>query len=73
MAQIEELGASPGSFSCHEQIHNIIMFLKQSEGLSKHADSFMQILSLVQFKDTPPYVLTPVLPDEMHEADFLRW
>ncbi|XP_057455962.1 uncharacterized protein LOC130747140 isoform X2 [Lotus japonicus] len=72
MAQIEELGASPGSFSCHEQIHNIIMFLKQSEGLSKHADSFMQILSLVQFKDTPPYVLTPVLPDEMHEADFLR-
>lgn len=72
MAQIEELLANPGSLSCHEQIHNIIMFLKQSEGLSKHVDSFMQILSLVQFKDTPPFVLTPVLPDEMHEADFLR-
>ncbi|KAL2319967.1 hypothetical protein Fmac_028936 [Flemingia macrophylla] len=73
MARIEELCANLGSLSCHDQIHNIIVFLKQSEGLSKHVDSFMQILSLVQFKDTPPFVLTPLLPDEMHEADFLRW
>nr|XP_025640967.1 CCR4-NOT transcription complex subunit 1 isoform X1 [Arachis hypogaea] len=72
MAQIEELHANPGALSCHEQIHNIIMFLKQSEGLSKHVDSFMQILALVQFKDTPPFVLNPLLPDEMHEAEFLR-
>ncbi|MED6130919.1 hypothetical protein PIB30_005208 [Stylosanthes scabra] len=72
MAQIEELHANPGSLSCYEQIHNIIMFLKQSEGLSKHVDSFMQILALVQFKDTPPFILNPLLPDEMHEADFLR-
>ncbi|KAJ1388195.1 CCR4-NOT transcription complex subunit 1, CAF1-binding domain [Sesbania bispinosa] len=73
MAQIEELCANPGSLSCHDQIQNIIIFLKQSEGLSKHVDSFMQILSLVQFKDTPPFVLTPLLPDEMHEVDILRW
>ncbi|KAL2318239.1 hypothetical protein Fmac_032115 [Flemingia macrophylla] len=73
MARIEELCANLGSLSCHDQIHNIIVFLKQIEGLSKHVDSFMQILSLVQFKDTPPFVLTPLLPDEMHEADFLRW
>ncbi|KAL2331525.1 hypothetical protein Fmac_019106 [Flemingia macrophylla] len=73
MARIEELCANLGSLSCHDQIHNIIVFLRQSEGLSKHVDSFMQILSLVQFKDTPPFVLTPLLPDEMHEADFLRW
>ncbi|KAL3009795.1 hypothetical protein AAZX31_07G103500 [Glycine max] len=72
MARIEELCANPGSLSFHEQMHNVIMFLKQSEGFSKHVDSFMQILSLVQFKDTPPFVLTPLLPDEMHEADFLR-
>ncbi|WJX85826.1 hypothetical protein P8452_68221 [Trifolium repens] len=73
MAQIEELCANPGSLSCHERIHSVIMFLKQSECLSGHVDSFMQILSLVQFKDTPPFVLTPLLPDEMHGADFLRW
>ncbi|KAK7386118.1 hypothetical protein VNO78_26091 [Psophocarpus tetragonolobus] len=72
MARIEDLCAYPGSLSFREQIHNIIMFLKQSEGLSKHVDSFMQLLSLVQFKETPPFVLTPLLPDEMHEADFLR-
>jgi CCR4-NOT transcription complex subunit 1 len=73
MAQIEELCANPGSLSCHERIHSVIMFLKQSECLSEHVDSFMQILSLVQFKDTPPFVLTPLLPDEMHGADFLQW
>ncbi|KAL2324680.1 hypothetical protein Fmac_023738 [Flemingia macrophylla] len=73
MARIEELCANLGSLSCHDQIHNIIVFVKQTEGLSKHVDSFMQILSLVQFKDTTPFVLTPLLPDEMHEADFLRW
>lgn len=72
MAQIEELRANSGSVSCHEQIQNIIMFLKQSEGLSRHIDSFMQILSLVQVKETLPFVLTPLLPDEMREADFLR-
>ncbi|XP_073219959.1 uncharacterized protein [Cicer arietinum] len=73
MTQIEELHANPGSLSCHEQIHSVIMFLKQSEGLSEHVDSFMQILSLVQVKDTPPFVLTPLLPDEMHGAKFLKW
>ncbi|XP_039684486.1 CCR4-NOT transcription complex subunit 1 isoform X2 [Medicago truncatula] len=73
MAQIEELCANPGSLSFHEQIHSVIMFLRHSEGLSEHVDSFMQLLSLVQVKDTPPFVLTPLLPDEMHEANILRW
>ncbi|KAE9611238.1 putative CCR4-Not complex component, Not1, CCR4-NOT transcription complex subunit 1, HEAT [Lupinus albus] len=73
MAQIEKLYANPGSLNCHELIHDIIMFLKQSEGLSKHVNSFMQILPLVHFKDTPSFVLNPLLPDEMREAEFLRW
>ncbi|CAL0329483.1 unnamed protein product [Lupinus luteus] len=73
MAQIEEVVANPGSLNCHELIHDIIMFLKQSEGLSKYVDSFMQILSLVEFKDMPSFVLNPLLPDEMREAEFLRW
>ncbi|XP_019463581.1 PREDICTED: CCR4-NOT transcription complex subunit 1 isoform X2 [Lupinus angustifolius] len=72
IAQIEKLCANPGSLNCYELIHDIIMFLKQSEGLSKYVDSFMQILSLVQFKDTPSFVLNPLLPDEMREAEFLR-
>lgn len=73
MARIEELCANPSSLSCSEQIQDIVMFLNRSEGLSKHVDSFMQMLSLLQLKETPPFVLTPLLPDEMHETNFLRW
>ncbi|KAF7825292.1 CCR4-NOT transcription complex subunit 1 isoform X1 [Senna tora] len=73
VAQIEELCANPSSLSCSEQIQNIVLFLNRSEGLSKHVDSFMQMLSLVQLEETPPFVLTPLLPDEMHETNFLRW
>ncbi|XP_028804636.1 CCR4-NOT transcription complex subunit 1 isoform X2 [Neltuma alba] len=72
VAQIEELCASPTSLSCSEQIQDVVMFLNRSEGLSKHVDSFMQMLSLVQLKETPPFVLTPLLPDEVHDPNFLR-
>lgn len=56
-----------------EQIQSIIMFLQRSEGLSKHVDSFMQMLSFVQQKDAPPFVLTPLLSDELHDANFLGY
>lgn len=73
MAQIEELCANPTSLSCSDEVHHIVMFLNRTEGLSKHVDSFMQMLSLVQLKETPPFVLTPLLPDEVHDPNFLRW
>ncbi|PON57727.1 CCR4-NOT transcription complex subunit [Trema orientale] len=72
MAQIEELCANPVALNSSEQILSIITFLQQSEGLSKHVDSLMQMLSLVQPKDVSPYFLTPLLSDEQHEANFLR-
>uniref|UniRef100_A0A2N9FJB6 CCR4-NOT transcription complex subunit 1-like n=1 Tax=Fagus sylvatica TaxID=28930 RepID=A0A2N9FJB6_FAGSY len=72
MAQIQHLCANPVSLSCSDQIQNIVMFLQRSEGLSKHVDSFMQILSLVQLDGVTPFVLTPLLSDELREADFLR-
>lgn len=61
MAQIEELCANPIAMHSSEQIQSIIMFLQRSEGLSKHVDSFMQMLSFVQQKDAAPSVLTPLL------------
>lgn len=73
MAQIEELCANPISMHSSEQIQSIIMFLQRAEGLSKHVDSFMQMLSFVQQKDTPPFVLTPLLSDELREANFLGY
>ncbi|XP_054784760.1 uncharacterized protein LOC129291440 isoform X2 [Prosopis cineraria] len=72
VAQIEELCANPTSLSCSEQIQNIVMFLNRTEGLSKHVDSFMQMLSLVQLEETPSFVLTPLLPDGLHDPNFLR-
>ncbi|KAI4354776.1 hypothetical protein L6164_003615 [Bauhinia variegata] len=72
LTQIEELCTNPSSLSCSEQIQHIIMFLKRSEGLSKHVDSFMQMISLVQPKDAQPFVLIPLLSDEIRETNFLR-
>ncbi|XVF33558.1 hypothetical protein REPUB_Repub17cG0178700 [Reevesia pubescens] len=72
MAQIEELHSNPTSFDSSEQIQNIVMFLQCSDALSKHVDFFMQMLSLVQAKDVAQFVLTPILSDELCEANFLR-
>ncbi|KAL0012818.1 hypothetical protein SO802_007926 [Lithocarpus litseifolius] len=72
MAQMKELCTNPVSVACTDQIKNIVMLLQRSEGLSKHMDFFMQMLSLVQFNDVTPFVLTPLLSDELREADFMR-
>ncbi|XP_022732983.1 CCR4-NOT transcription complex subunit 1-like isoform X3 [Durio zibethinus] len=72
MAQIEELHSNPAPFDSSEQIQNIVMFLQCCDTLSKNVDSFMQMLSLVQAKDVAHFVLTPILSDEFHEANFLR-
>ncbi|KAL7203784.1 hypothetical protein ACSBR2_016943 [Camellia fascicularis] len=72
MAQIGELFASHACVDSAEQIQNIFMFLHRSEGLSKHVDSFMQMLSLVQLNEGDRFILAPFLLDELREATFLR-
>ncbi|XP_043805903.1 CCR4-NOT transcription complex subunit 1 isoform X2 [Manihot esculenta] len=72
MAQVEALCANPVSMNSAEQIQNIVMCLQRSEGLSKHVDHLLRILSLLQPKESFPFVLTPLLSDEMREANFLR-
>ncbi|XP_043718242.1 CCR4-NOT transcription complex subunit 1-like isoform X2 [Telopea speciosissima] len=71
MYQIEEWCAHPTSVDFHGQIQNIVMFLHQSEGLVKHVDSFMRMLSLMQLKDIS-FVLDPFISDDLHGADSLR-
>ncbi|XP_022974262.1 uncharacterized protein LOC111472902 [Cucurbita maxima] len=72
ISQIEELCANAVSVDSIQQIQDIIMFLQRSEGLSKHLDSFMQMLSLVQLKDVTEFVLSPLLSDALREEKFLR-
>ncbi|KAM1140419.1 hypothetical protein ACFX19_041194 [Malus domestica] len=71
MDQIQKLCESPIAMNSSEQIQNIVIFLQRSEGRSKHVDSFMQMLSLLQPKDDSFSVLTPLLSDELRDANFL--
>lgn len=72
MSQITELCANPVAFESTELIQHILVFLSRSEGLSKHVDSFMQMLSLVQLKDGAQFVITPFLHDELRGDNFFR-
>ncbi|CAA0820384.1 transcription regulators [Striga hermonthica] len=72
MNQIAELCANPEAFESTEKIQRIIMFLSRSEGLSKHVDSFMQMLSLVRLKDGSQFILAPFLPDNVRAENFFR-
>ncbi|KAI4368425.1 hypothetical protein MLD38_016982 [Melastoma candidum] len=72
MAGLEELLANPIPFKCTEQIQAIILFLQQSNDLCRHLDSFMQMLSLVQPKDSASHILAPLLSEEACYAHYLR-
>ncbi|XP_027108902.2 uncharacterized protein [Coffea arabica] len=72
MAQIVELCANQKPVDSVEQIQQILMFLHRSEGLSKHVDAFMRMLSLVQLKEGTQFILAPLFSDELREANFFR-
>ncbi|KMT00009.1 hypothetical protein BVRB_1g018420 isoform D [Beta vulgaris subsp. vulgaris] len=71
MTQIEGLFGNPSTIEPTEQIQNIFMFLHRCEGLSKHVDTFTQMLSLMQLKEGVPLVLSPLLPDDLNETKFI--
>ncbi|VAH18014.1 unnamed protein product [Triticum turgidum subsp. durum] len=62
IAQIEELCNNPAQSISNDQIHDIVVFLHQTDGLSKHMDSFTNIISLFKVKEMPFHV--PVLVQE---------
>ncbi|MQM09385.1 hypothetical protein Taro_042254 [Colocasia esculenta] len=72
IAQIEEICANPIPILSHQQIQEIFMFLHRSEGLSKHVDSFMKMLSLLQLEETSQFVLGPILEDDLNVDISLR-
>ncbi|XP_020592534.1 CCR4-NOT transcription complex subunit 1 isoform X2 [Phalaenopsis equestris] len=69
--QIEELCSSPTSSDHNEQIQDIFMFLCWSEGLSKHADSFTKILSLIPTNERFFLVGASAHVDDMNETNML--
>ncbi|KAI8564580.1 hypothetical protein RHMOL_Rhmol03G0191500 [Rhododendron molle] len=68
IGQIDQLLRSSAVLESAEQIQNVIMFLDRSEGLSKHVDSFMQMLYLMEPKERTPLILSPLLSHDTVEA-----
>ncbi|XP_074263170.1 uncharacterized protein LOC141585978 isoform X2 [Silene latifolia] len=72
MTHVESLFDNPSILESDEQIQNIFMFLHRCEGLSKHVDTFTQMLSLMQPKEAVPSVLGPMILDELNDTKLLR-
>ncbi|KAL8129102.1 hypothetical protein V2J09_018257 [Rumex salicifolius] len=72
VSQIEGLLANPGALGSIEQVQQILMFLQQSEDLSKHVDTFLRMLSLVPQNETHPSILAPLISNESEDATLLR-
>ncbi|KAG8083808.1 hypothetical protein GUJ93_ZPchr0010g10249 [Zizania palustris] len=60
IAQIKELCSNPAQVMSNDQIHDIVVFLHQADGLSKHMDSFTNIISLLKVKERPFFVPDPI-------------
>ncbi|XP_020095725.1 CCR4-NOT transcription complex subunit 1 isoform X2 [Ananas comosus] len=72
IAQIEQLCANPTSTLSNEKIQDIVMFLYRSEGLSKHMDSFTNILSLLELKESSLFLPAPWMKNDTQPVNPLR-
>ncbi|KAI8563947.1 hypothetical protein RHMOL_Rhmol03G0148400 [Rhododendron molle] len=68
MGQIDQLLRSSAVLESAEQIQNVLMFLDRSEGLSKHVDSFMQMLYLMEPKGRTPLIFSPLQTHDTVDA-----
>ncbi|CAL4923781.1 unnamed protein product [Urochloa decumbens] len=72
IAQIEELCSNHVHSVSNERIQEIAVFLLQTEGLSKHMDSFTNIISLLNVKERPFYVPFSFQEANSNQANSLR-
>ncbi|GAA0150692.1 mRNA polyadenylation factor [Lithospermum erythrorhizon] len=72
MGEIGELSGKHIPLGSAEQIQNILVFLHQSDGLSKNIDTLLKMSSLEDLKEKDQFILAPLLSDELREANFLR-
>nr|VDD41256.1 unnamed protein product [Brassica oleracea] len=72
LAMIEQLCSNSAQIESTEQVQNILLFLQNSEDLFTHLNSFLHILSSTLPKDDFSFALTPILSQQLHEADVLR-
>ncbi|CAM0956224.1 unnamed protein product [Alopecurus aequalis] len=68
IAQIEELCENPSQSISNDQIHDIVVFLHHTDGLSKQMDSFTNIISLFKVKEMPFHVPVPIQDGNIRPA-----
>ncbi|XP_062205575.1 uncharacterized protein LOC133907537 isoform X2 [Phragmites australis] len=71
-AQIEELCSNHTHSVSNDRIQEIVMFLHQTDDLSKHMDSFTNIMSLLNVKERPFYVPVPLQEVNAYPANSSR-
>jgi hypothetical protein len=59
IAQIEELCTNPIQSVSNDQIHEIVVFLHQSDGLLKHMDTLNSVISLLKVTERPFFAPVP--------------
>ncbi|KAJ1296292.1 hypothetical protein BS78_01G288700 [Paspalum vaginatum] len=72
VAQIEDLCSNHAHSVPSELIQEIVVFLLQTEGLSKHMDSFTNVVSLLNVKEGPFYVPVQLQEANSNHANSLR-
>ncbi|KAM0926261.1 hypothetical protein ACQ4PT_003393 [Festuca glaucescens] len=60
ITQIEELCLNPNQSVSNDQVHEIVVFLHQTDGLSKHMDTFSNITSLLEVTQSPFFAPFPI-------------
>lgn len=71
-SKIMELYQNPTASVSEDLIEQILLFLHQSEGLSKHVPAFLEALSLLQPKAQNSLLLTPLFTNEVNVVNSLR-
>ncbi|KAL6645362.1 hypothetical protein ACP70R_016970 [Stipagrostis hirtigluma subsp. patula] len=69
IAQIEELCSNPVQSLSNDKIHEIVVFLHQTDGLSKHIDTFSDIVSLLEVTERPFFAPFPNKKSDIQSTD----
>ncbi|KAJ7514921.1 hypothetical protein O6H91_23G065800 [Diphasiastrum complanatum] len=70
--KVSELCQNPSVSISESLVEQILLFLHQSEGLSKHMPAFIRTLPLLKCNADDSLLLTPLLHDEVNEINSLR-
>ena len=56
---------NPNQSVSNDQIHEIVVFLHQTDGLSKHIDTFSNITSLLEIRQSPYFAPIPIKQNDV--------